>query len=280
MTSSALSSRIVDFVSSRSGRAAGAEIGQFIKSLGEVWSSHNVNNLREFINQHVAELRPVEAKGGDVIYAIGDRSESQSSVQSENSTVGGQITSGIDRSTLWKSFSSPNAYLSVIANPETKQLCSVQRVADFQPEPPWVVLRQLSVEQHAAIARKFIESLDELSREALSEGLENGSGPASAFFKKIKDMGLESRWLQFRKNEISQLLRSALADLGISDAVVAPPRRATTPARPSPQRQLPPTNQAALSLRQLAAAVVSSMDEGDLRNMKVPLGLIFDILQK
>jgi hypothetical protein len=152
------------------------------------------------------------------------------------------------------------------------------------PESPWVTIPSCSTAQHAEIAKRFIEQVDDpVKRVALQDIVDRvGSGPSSGFHEKVRESGLGPQWARFRRDRVLEYLAAALDSAGIDPVEVVAVEKPKPPVRPPESAgdySAPrPASRMGINIQQVVTAAVGRMSDAELRNLPIPLGYILDII--
>jgi hypothetical protein len=291
---SSLSSLVAN---SRDQRITGVELSVLIRHKFPDFSPelHGCRNLRAFIRQYALSICEVGRSGADVIYGVRPSTQAPPiSSAVEVPTMVPESTAGVFRtntyisSAVWKTFVSPVSPFKLYANTETGAL-EVIPPGTAPLESPWVPIPPCSAELHRQIARDFIPSLsDEASRKLLESTLTISGSWWKSYYSIVQQLALDTRWNQFRRRRIVHELESALKAYNVP---LSGARDLSSTRRPLSPQRLPnrPTFTADASataigtdedsrLRSLAVDVVRKMPAADLRDLKVPLGYVIDVL--
>lgn len=238
-------------------------------------------NLREFIARYATRITRVGLAGMDNVYGfVGSSTGNGLEPQSPRPATGGAV-GGLEPEVL-RSFSSPNSPLKLYVHPETNECLLIPAV---QPAPgeAWREIPSCSVADHSSIAKEFLATLsDELVRQELESLIESGTGPQSQFFVQVKEKGLATLWLTFRREALSKRLREALRNVGVEHPVSRPTiKPAPTTRSAGGFRPLPQTGRLSeANLRAVAVASIQSMSIDELRRLRLPLGVVFDAMNR
>ncbi len=277
--------RIYSFLESQPHQQApGATIADHIRQVlgGFDAQQFGVQNLREFIARYAPRITRVGLAGMDNVYGFVGAWEGNSfephSPPPATVTVG--AAGGLEPQVL-RSFSSPNSPLKLYVHPETNE-CLLIPAVQPPPRQAWIEIPSCTVSDHASIAKEFLATLsDELVRQELDSLVESGTGPQSQFFVQVKERGLTTLWLTFRRDALYKRLREALRIVGVERPVSRPTTKPAPATRSGGFRPLPPTGQLSdASLRAVAVASIQSMSIDDLRRLRLPLGVVFDVLNR
>ncbi len=267
-----IANAILEIVRKRpNGQILGAHLGSELRTaLGDPTAPlifPSALNLRQFIDGHVTELSEIRRQGMDLVYAL-DRE------------AGPEDTPKpwiLDRQ-AWKTFVSPNGHYLLFINPQTKKFL-VRSAKDETESAPWVQLPPCSAEVHRKIAEEFAEKLDTEKRAAVDDILQ-----LEVWWKRLIDWaaseGHSEEWRSFRRERLFQELEKSLEGLGVSIQILTPAKkgsqisdghvgtRSMAATAPTPDEVL----------RSVALSIVQRLSHSDLRELKLPLGEVFDEL--
>jgi len=252
---------------------------------------YGATSLRDFLNRFVPEVEPVGKQGMDSIYALGTRREGITNADSVPGTSPpvseSKAISGPD-SSIWKTFASPNTPYRLFANKQTGGL-EVRRPGAPPPGDEWVNIPSMPAQEHLELAREYLAHVDEGLRARLEATLAHPRWWVP-FYAEILECRCTASWNDLRRRHIVSALKKALEGRGIpSDSVEAQLRAKNVGTQPQPpgssdSRLVPfgptPARKPRIELRHLAAAIVSGMSVGELRELRVRLGDVFDALER
>lgn len=248
-------------------------------------AQYSCANLRDFIRTHASSVSEIGRTGEDIIYGlhgaqIAEGPEVHKTNEQPLSPQDKEPRISVD-TTIWKTFSSPQAPYKLFGHPESGFL---QVVAPGAPSPgvPWVNIPSCSPETNLQIAKDFISNLEnESHRQLLTQilGIPRWWIP---FFINAKNVGLAREWISFRRKRIILEFQESLKSHGIplgrySRGVI----RGQRLARPSLARALPAAPASKVSLlRRVASGAVERMSSEELRALSLPLGHVLDELER
>lgn len=243
-------------------------------------SEHAVRNLRDFIRTYVTDINEVSRAGADIVYGF-QSAESQQELFPSGSperVVQRSIGYVLENRQVWKTFTSPSSPWKLFLEPETGQF-RVLPPGEPVPGPHWIEVPHCSAEALFRIGQDFIaKEVPESFRPLLSATLEDKKWWLP-FFEVLRNVGLGTRWMIFRRPLIVQEFERAVE-------FVRQQKRAeiVSPSATSElgslvvdkgSRQLQP---ATTPLRQLVANAISKMSDAELRALNIPLGYVLDAL--
>lgn len=246
-------------------------------------SDFGCTNLRNFIEQHVPEVKIVGRSGTDYLYAPASaesRGQSTASL-ADGATVTSNSRLVVDSGSVWKAYASPNGRFKLYANTQDGQLVVCSPNSD-QPSGPWVHIPPMPPEDHLALANEYVDSLpDEGQRERLRERFGNPNWWVS-FYTDLKELGLDSTWNTLRRKRILGALEAALREAGIPAGRRAfrPSDRRINQAKGEPGQQVVRSTLSSARVRAIAIAIVQGMSLSELRDVRVRLGDVLDALDE
>lgn len=278
-----ISGDIVDIVAN--GQVQGGRLGHELRSRHPGWSAADVGarNLRDFIERFVPGVKVVGHAGLDVVYGPSN-SEPGSSALADTAAVGDRPATG--NMNLWRIWVSPNSPYAIAVDHETGRVTTMAR--DGSGNEQIAKLEPASQVMHREIAREFINGLDGSAASRLTTALDApGDDWWQSWFSEIQSSGLSERWQRHRTSALDAGLKESIKLLQLTDlaselvyeAVCDDRlvRRVTAKSSlvPSAVHRSPPSD-----LLTIVAAVVQQMSLHDLRELKLPVGLVLDIVQR
>lgn len=257
----------------REGATQGSRLAQRVRNRYPDWTPEQADarNLRDFVERFVDGVSVVGRSGMDVIYGL-------SSEASGAPMHGSSRSSGPDVN-LWRVWVSPNSPYALEINKVAGSVGHVPRpalsgedVARLEPAPR---------ERHEEIAREFALRV-ETERGTPLPKVGGAEGWWYDWQRSLNTLGLESEWQQHRSSALEAQLRASLEELGLSEE--ARQQALTTIVRDRTARRRttnsghPPIEDARSELEAIALAAIPRMDVSDLRALKIPLGVVLDVM--
>lgn len=251
------------------GEVLGSKLAIDLKSEVPAWRAEEfgARSLREFIESNVDGVLVVGRSGMDVVYGT--------SVSKDNSpAVAAKAEPVADAWRAWVSPNSPYALAFKIANGNP---VLIKRAANV-PEGH-VRIKPTTVEEHRAIARDFLNKVAEPAQDTLRAIVEL---PDDQWWRRwlaeLKKLGDLTTWNSFRHMRLRELLKDRLADSALGEtarSIAAENVGQRSQPRLKKRDRVP---QARNDVRAVVAAVIEKMSDDDLRELKLPVGLVLDIL--
>lgn len=259
------------------GQVPGSHLAHAVKRRFPDWypTDSGARNLREFIGSHVPDVSEVGRSGMDVVYGT-------ATTPSQGQPCAPTQATAVD---FWRVWVSPNSPLSLAVDRLAGSVQAVPRRASVAPtqcliEPP-------SAAEHRGMARQFLDRVPEPLREQLSPVVELTSPTWwQTWLARLRGTQQLAEWMEFRHDRLERSLGSRLKELGIDDDVAARAigsvlaSRAASPARNErrPAYDVLREDYSGQSLRRLVALAVSQMSSAELRELRLPLGVVLDVL--
>lgn len=263
--------RILEASPSR--QLVGSKLSAALKALfpGFNPTSFGATNLRDFIAQHVTSVFQVGTSGLDPIYGLEPPPAAQLYQSSSKQALSPQRSLELS---AWKTFVTPRGGYRLFANPQTRQL----RVIDFRsapPDDPWQQIPAASPQKHREIGREFVESLqDGDEKRELAKYLDSEFWWVP-FFELTRRYGLEKRWREFRHQRLRVEYENALQAAGWGK--VGPEVSSGSTSQSLSSEKVP--HEEDDFVRKIAMLAVQRASLSDLREMRLPLGLVLDALK-
>lgn len=285
-----ISSKIVEIIESSPDKTAlGVRLGLQVRSFfpGFQAVDYQARNLRDFIRMYVPRVSESGRSGQDVVYTT----ESPIAAQASGSALQPPApapakahapdfvplpTNGY----CWKAYSNPSHPFVLAANRETGDL-RVTPEGTAMPAP-WVVVPKPPEPFHRETATEFVSTLQEPGKTTLARVLSDKKWYVR-FSSVAKSASVGPQWSAFRR---MRLIERFNADL----------RRLEIPHPPRPNRQ--PVAAGSLAsvaenvhlqrsslgeetmLRSLVQRAIAEMPVSELRLLRLPVGVVFDALQR
>lgn len=276
---------IVNVLRSRIERAGprkgliGAQAGICIREVDRDFNprDYGVRNVSEFLKQHASDIRVISMSGPDLVYGLSEWTESQlEELDDQNFDP-------------WRAWVSPASHLSIGITTDGR---IVRPIREGTRKGKDVVVAPAPEQVHRQLAREFLTGLDNPSAElatTLEQALD-GSSPRwwRGWIEALRTRGeksLYSRWLEHRRRGLEKALEMRLAEKGLdADAVTRAmttvrAQRKKPPAAKGPKQQSEHSQSATpANLRDLVLRIVPDLSEGQLRELRLPLGAVLDAL--
>ena len=254
----------------------GSEVAKALATRFSAWrvADMGVRNLREFISRFVPTVAIVGRSGMDVLYGLQGTTPSLPSPRTSSSA--------------WRVWASPKSKSTLLVSKTTGTVAVVPR--DSQDDPALLRFDPPGSDVHEAMAREFLTELRDPPRQALADAL-----PRTAWWvewaRLLRSTPDEDSWLRLRRERLLAEFRERLAEAEFPETAAAAAVAALS--QPHVPRQISkqfeetksrrnevaiPKDRELENLRRLVREVVSRMNEEDLRALKLPLGLVSDLL--
>lgn len=261
-------------------RILGAQLGGLLKTACPSFSPSEFQsrNLRQFIRAHIPAIEEKGRSGPDYIYGLASTDEARAP-GGVSALSRPQFVPSLRTSFDWKAFSNPSYPFVLAANRDTGEFQSL-RPNTTLPDP-WVILPKPTPTDHLEIAREFVQTLLEPTRGVLAEALTDPIWYAS-FSGVAKNHGVGSEWAMFRTSHLRKAFDKSIAAAGIpAKKVGLPTAEAVSPAMTSRSTTGASHLEASSlsrekALRRLVQLVIADLPIGDLRELALPIGRVFD----
>jgi hypothetical protein len=242
---------------------------------------YQCRNLRHFIQRYVPSVAEKGHSGADVVYttvANGAIAPNPQNVSSKITSIASDFVALPVSPDQWKAYSNPGHHFTLLANKETGEI-RVQR--ESEPSAlPWAIVPKPSSEFHRILAREFIESLPQQIANSLTKVL--GDPKWYVFFSAFtRKAGVGLQWAAFRRKKLIEALKQALSDLGIPPVPSFPtPKGVPVTVGMEPKHLRSDGGGEDAALRDVIQKVVSELPISELRSLRLPVGVVFDLLRR
>lgn len=243
---------------------------------GFTLGAYGAKNLRAFIHDHLSgRLNELGKVGTDIVYGLPGATPPP---QAAPITPAGQITQEVMRV-----FKSPNAPLELHANRETGEIRVIAR--NTAPQEPWTRIRPVSAEALLQIVKDFVADLPVDYHVDLMLILKEVPWWPK-FSGYLQEKNLYNRWLAFKSKQVRAKLESELRGLGVRqlEAPTTPLAEEEKPAAATPLPHPAPSEASRTQpfvrdeLREAVVRVVQGLPIAEIRNLKLPVGDVYDAL--
>lgn len=266
---------VADWVreSVQAGPVQGSQLAQRIRRESPDWTpeGEGARSLRDFVDRFVDGVAVVGRSGMDVLYGIaGD---------SADPPAGPVLASGaLEDVNLWRVWVSPRSPFALSVGLAEGSVSQVPRGATS--EAGTVELEPATQEFHEEMARGFATDHAH-DGPALLPLVGASDGWWHGWQRTVKSMNLESTWHEYRSRALETHLRECLERSNVVGdsaeramaAVVRDRSIARSPRRVKPAQ--PPSAERAL-LEAVLLSAIQRMEVSDLRDLKVPVGVLLD----
>ena len=267
----------------------GAKLAQRLRAALVDFSpaNHGARNIKEFIELNVPELSVIGKAGADVIYALKTqlaRAEAIPATRSPCVTTR-TVVECPPQLPLWSVWATPTTSFVIDIDADGNATVVSANSAMHRR------LNPLAPERHREIAKSFLSrhettiGQDQLERLKSAVELPPNTWWAS-WLKAIKaDVTTNAIWLPFRRELLQKFLEDEVRSLGLSTEAAARAVRSISASRRSQQSSNISTKSdthtvnPGQGLRQIVLEAINTLDESSLREIRLPVGLIFDIIK-
>lgn len=264
--------QVVSFIEERlkDGPLTGSKLTSLLKESWPDWSplAHDVSTLAAFISAFVPRVAPTGRAGLDPIYSRCD------------STSEPGPPPPIYKN-LWRVWASPGSPLRIEVGIGGELRATPRSAA---AEANWIPLTSPSSEMHRELARDFIELQFPEGESSLSALITESPSWWQGWFKRIEELQLTDVWRQFRNARLLASFKDSLRATAISEEnqllATQSLRGASSPgANLKKSLSAQGESVSAEELRAIALASVNLMNETELVQLKLPLGLILKAIK-
>jgi hypothetical protein len=243
------------------------------------WAPQNFGcrNLREFVSRHVIDVAVSRRAGMDVRYVLSGPGSSDPEVRNDQG----------EEADFWRAWVSPNSPVALIIERAGGGIRLVPR--KFVPPDGELLVEPPSVGVHKEIATSFLENVPDSVADLLKAALEAPDAIWwQAWKRTLGNTEYLHQWTVFRRNRLEGRLETQLRQVGIEQTKAAEilqrVRKTQTTTRANTSQNgtldLSPNDAATTALRRLIIGAVQHMDAKELREIRLPLGLVLDLLAK
>jgi hypothetical protein len=253
------------------GQILGSRLSALLKTRFPDWSPRDfgVRSLREFVAAHVTGVLLVGRSGMDVIYGL----EQPPTTDDQRTNVN-----------FWRVWVSPKSPYALAVDRASAILTAVQRGSSA--ESGKIVLDPPEVEAHREIAREFLSGLPADLQPKLQTALDSSSPQWwRAWTRALRTAECLAPWSAFRRQKLEDHLSSKLRAAGfeapVIDAILKGVREQQAPMPPQMQRTIKATFSKLDNgdmLRRIVTESVQRMSSAELRELRLPLGIVLDAL--
>lgn len=249
--------------------------------------------LRAFISLYLSEyLAPVDRSGADIVYRI---------LRAPSAPPSGTIASTPQ---IWTTFASPTGPFQLFLNKTTRQLIVLSNDTASIPDD-LAAIHSATIAELNCIRNDFVTSIaDSPENDALKNQLKRIDDYSSWISLLRRENSLEyKRWNSFRRNAIDALFKTRLDEIGVDEenttlllhqlrdsqfranrsdlrkSYAITKKRDTPSPQAKPRDDRSPSQQDDDFLR-LLIDVISRMPPSEIRKIRVPYGVVYDVLTK
>ena len=258
------------------GEILGAHLAHVLKEREPDWDVHrfSCSSLSNFIAQHVQSVYVSGRSGRDYIY---------------KRTPEGEPSVTIPNPNFWRAWVSPNGRYVLVIDPATGKVQAQARKAltpagHLRLAPPGIVV-------HQELAREFLKKTS-ADTDGKLEALIVSDKPTwwQAWYGALQDIGLASQWNAFRRQQLQLALRREIEALQLSppggdvalSEICGTDNFGQSKQSDTTGEHTIITGERIDTLaraRTVAIRAIEQMSEQELRELRLPLGLILDIVR-
>lgn len=264
----------------------GCQVGAFLKTRFPGFDyRQRYLNLKSFLEAvFPGEVNVTGKSGPDVILELGPAGSQQ---------VGSMVARGKNvQDEEIELFRNPNLSGSLIYDPQSKQLLRCAKpveLVEAGPSGPLNIVRMTHADQRAMMG-EFAKNYSTREDTAGLGSALAGDDPLywQKFFLALRKTKLVQHWLNFRRTKVAELLQQRLKDAGVPEVDIpgivkqasleGASRRAKGALSVSESRGRIATKPS--SLADLARIVITHLSEDQIRELKIPLGAVWDSFQE
>jgi len=233
----------------------------------------NSRSLREFIATHVTDVVVTGRSGMDVVYGLGGAA-------STVPLATAPLPAEVDFWRVWVSPNSPHALAVDRTGTEIRAISRREPVSSGQ-----LRVDPVGVDAHREVAKAFLSNVPLPLQERLRAVLISSSETWwRDWLREIRGTGKLVEWNAFRRRQLEDLLAARLRDAGLTEVaaerVLELVRERHASAGPHPRRAplglYAPDDVAAI--RRVVTEAAQHMSVSELRELRLPLGLVLDAL--
>lgn len=247
----------------------GAHLASLIKQRQPDWDVHSFGctSLSSFIAQHVRSVYVSGRSGMDYIYKKVPEGEASDAVATAN---------------FWRAWVSPYGRYVLAIDPSSGKVKALPRNAStpsghLRLEPP-------TVQAHQELALEFL-SQSGADPDGKIAALVLPDKPTwwQAWYAALRKAGLAPKWNAFRRNRMQQLLLQAIGVLPleqkVKDLAFEEIRSADAIAiKHTAAKAIDPAD-SLVQARAVAIRAIEQMSEQELRELRLPFGVILDVMR-
>lgn len=273
-----ISNTIRDLVAA-AGQVPGSRLSAALKERASGWApaDFGVRSLREFVAVHVPGVRVVGRSGMDVLYGLAGSEPTPSPSLNVDQTL-------YSEPDFWRIWVSPNSPFALVVNRSGDEITAVRR-GDSSAPAGHVFLDPPGIDVHRSVASDFLETTEDDLKTRLAAALEKSTdGWWQAWLRELRGSAHLGNWNMFRRSAFEDRLRERLraAELGnreIEHVITAIRDRHLAVALR--RRRTSPAVQAVGDvdvLRRVVIDAVQRMSNTELRDLRLPIGIVLDVL--
>ena len=254
-----------------------SKIGSAIRDLDPNFSPRKfgVNNLREFIDQHVPQLRVIGSYPNNIVYGLANWPDLPEAPPED----------------LWRTWVSPNARKELAINTESGAVRSVWIGKASSDE---VVVPPVNRELLRKLSEDFVHLVPEDQRDSFLEALEVEGEWWPAWLRALRSQPpqLQREYREHREKVLEEELHARLHDAeALSDAAEevaleailksrgASRRTAPRESKDGRRAHVPVSHPADSSVRKVVHRVVDLLSDRELREIWLPVGATLDAVR-
>ncbi len=186
----------------------GSQLGAFVRGyLDNPDLKGRFGGLREFVARHFpTQIFWRGRQGLDDLYDLSFAAQDTTQTRGTWHLVAPEPSAA-----LWSAATNPSIYVQFAWSSKEKSL--FQASLGIPLDDGLTAVEKLTRDDYRSIATEFVNSLESMDSSGRAKALES-SGSAGVFINLMRDMGLLSRWEEFRINRASREFAKRLAAVG------------------------------------------------------------------
>lgn len=253
---------------------SGSRLSALLRSRFPEWRpvEYGARNLRDFIESHVAGVIVAGRSGMDVIYTLGTAEAAPAGIGIEMQSFD-----------FWRLWVSPNSQHVLAVDAQTGEVRAMP--LHGQPRQHEQPLFPPDASAHRNIASAFLPTLPLGGNQNLAQIVQSEDANWwQDWIREVRVVGQLAAWNAFRRDRLQKLLSDRLREANLSQPIAdramqrvreshAAPTRTPSAAAP-----LTPDMADGARLRRIALGAIERMSISELRDLRLPLGLVVDLV--
>lgn len=274
-----ISNAIRDIVAA-GGQVPGSRLSAELKERSPGWTpaEFGFRSLRKFVDAHVPGVVVVGRSGMDVMYGL----TGSEPPPARSPGVAQVPTSDPD---FWRIWVSPNSPFALVVSRAGADIKAVRRGESPAPAGH-LLLEPPGIDVHRSIARHFLETVPEDLKARLLAALEKSSDSWwQTWLRELRGSAHLGGWNTFRRSAFENRLREQLSAAAVSERdiehALAAIRDRHLAVAPRKRRASPGVDVSSAdvdALRRVVLDAVQQMSPAELRDLRLPLGVVLDVL--
>lgn len=255
------------------GQLSGSRLSALLRSHFPEWrpAEFGARNLRDFIQNQVTGVIVAGRTGMDVIYALGTTETAPAGIGIEAQSFD-----------FWRLWVSPNSHHVLAVDAHTGEVRATPLRGHLREQEQRLFPPDASAHREIAVA--FLRAVPLGGNQVLAQIVQSEDANWwQDWIREVRIAGQLATWNAFRRDRLEKLLSDRLREANLSQAIADRAMQRVRESHAAPTRtpaatSLTPDLADGAQLRRIALGAIERMSISELRDLRLPLGLVVDLV--